>query len=77
MIQNMIYLCYRTDEWLSNDSKELVYVGEEIEDCIAQLVTYKDMTEEQADDIRSMLQSQCNGLGYEWVFETAYTNAFV
>ena len=32
-----VYLVWQTDEWLSNSSKVLAYVGEDYEDCVAQI----------------------------------------
>jgi hypothetical protein len=76
MEQIPIYLCYRTDRWLSTDSKRLIYTGEDIEDCIAQLEAYEGMTKEQAKQVREDGQSQCTGAEYEWIVEKQYLNTF-
>ena len=49
---HVIYLVYRTDEWHSLASRELVYIGEDMEDIIAQLMVHRGMTEEDAKEIR-------------------------
>lgn len=74
MKQKQIYLCYETDCWHSNSSRVLRYVGEDKEDCIAQLQAHRGMTNEQAEQVREMDQSQCDG--YEWLFEKVLINAF-
>lgn len=76
MEQKPIYLCYETDAWCSNSSRVLRYIGEDKEDCIAQLKAYRQMTDEQARQVRETDQSQCNDLDYEWLFEKVLTNAF-
>lgn len=73
----MIYIFYRTDQWLSNESREMVYISDSLENGIAQCKAYRDMTEEQAEQIREMQQSQCNNLDYEWIAETHKINTFV
>ena len=60
METRLIYLVYRTDEWHSLVSRELVYIGEDMEDIIAQLIAYRGMTEDDANEIRSTHQTQCN-----------------
>lgn len=34
------------------------------------------MTEEDANEVRSILQTQCNNRDYEWKFEALQLNAF-
>ena len=60
MKTKVIYLVYRTDEWHSLASRELVYIGEDMEDIIAQLIVHRGMTEDDAKAIRCILQTQCN-----------------
>ena len=76
METRLIYLVYRTDEWHSLASRELVYIGEDMEDIIAQLIAYRGMTEDDANEIRSTHQTQCNNRDYEWEFETQRLNTF-
>jgi hypothetical protein len=72
----IVYLVYRTDSWHSLNSRELVYIGEDMEVIIAQLKAYRGMTEDDANEIRSILQTQCNNRDYEWEFEAQQINAF-
>ena len=71
-----IYLAYKTDNWHSTSSYELIYIGEDIEDVIAQLRAYSGMTEEQAEEVRAHRQSQCNNIGYEWDIQEQHLNCF-
>jgi hypothetical protein len=50
-------------------SRELVYIGEDMEDIIAQLIAHRGMAEDETKAIRCILQTQCNNRGYEWEFE--------
>lgn len=76
MSNTIVYLCYRTDAWLSRDSRELVYIGEDKEDAIAQLIKYEGMTEKQSDQVREIGQSQSSGNDFEWLFEEVRLNCF-
>ena len=66
-----VFLFYRTDNWNSRESKDLVYIGTNREASIKKLMKLESepITEEQAEDIRRMNQSQCNNVGYEWEVE--------
>ena len=66
-----VYLFYRTDVWNSIESMELIYIGTSKETSIKKLMKLdcEPITEEQAEDIRRMNQSQCNNVGYEWVVD--------
>ena len=72
----IVYLVYRTDPWHSLNSRELVYIGEDMEVIIAQLKTHRGITKEDANEVRSILQTQCNNRDYEWKFEAQQLNAF-
>lgn len=71
-----VFLFYRTDEWNSKNSYDMVYVGTNKEASIKKLMKLDSdpITEEQAEDIRRMSQSQCNNIGYEWVVEEWQAN---
>ena len=66
-----VFLFYRTDNWNSRESKDLVYIGTNREASIKKLMKLESepITGEQAEDIWRMNQSQCNNVGYEWVVE--------
>jgi hypothetical protein len=49
METRLIYLVYRTDEWHSLASRELVYIGEDMEDIIAHSVSGYDRGRCQRD----------------------------
>lgn len=67
----LVYIFYRTDQWNTRSSEDLVYIGTNKEASIKKLMKLEDdpITEEQAADLRRMNQSQCSGLSYESVIE--------
>uniref|UniRef100_A0AB33J1P4 Uncharacterized protein n=1 Tax=Prevotella sp. GTC17254 TaxID=3236794 RepID=A0AB33J1P4_9BACT len=71
-----IYLFYKTDAWLSTDSRELVYIGEDFVDACTQLVTHKRITEEDVKQLMNFRQTQCNNRGWEWIVDEQRVNAF-
>ena len=72
----LVYIFYRTDQWNTRSSEDLVYIGTNKEASIKKLMKLKDdpITKEQADDLRRMNQSQCCGLSYEWVIKPCRVN---
>ena len=62
----LVYIFYRTDQWNTRSSEDLVYIGTNKEASIKKLMKLEDdpITEEQAADLRRMNQSQCSGLSY-------------
>lgn len=72
----LVYIFYRTDQWNTRSSEDLVYIGTNKEASIKKLMKLEDdpITEEQAADLRRMNQSQCSGLSYEWVIEACRVN---
>lgn len=72
----LVYIFYRTDQWNTRSSEDLVYIGTNKEASIKKLMKLEDdpITEEQAADLRRMNQSQCSGLSYEWVIEPSRVN---
>lgn len=71
-----VFLFYRTDDWNTHASKDLVYIGTNKMASVKKLMKLdsEPITEEQAEDIRHMNQSQCNNVGYEWVVEEWQVN---
>lgn len=61
MEQKSIYLCYETDKWHTNASKVLVYLGENLEDCIAQLRKEFDLVPSDCD----FLNNEMHTVGFE------------
>ena len=45
-------MVYRTDAWHSCNSRELVYIGENLDDTIAQLVAYRGLNKDDAEEPR-------------------------
>ena len=55
-----VYLVFRTDKWHSHASRELLYIGDNLDCTIAQIEEYTECTKEQAKQLRDFGQSQCN-----------------
>lgn len=72
----LVYIFYRTDQWNTRSSEDLVYIGTNKEASIKKLMKLEDdpITKEQAADLRRMNQSQCSDLSYEWVIEPCRVN---
>ena len=72
----LVYIFYRTDQWNTRSSEDLVYIGTNKEASIKKLMKLEDdpITKEQAADLRIMNQSQCSGLSYELVIEPCRVN---
>lgn len=79
MIQETIYLCYETDKWITRESKELAYIGTDLEDCIAQLAAKFELTETNKEQLRTNFQtiSQQGQGKYGYIIEEERTNSFV
>lgn len=73
-----VYLVFRTDSWHSYASRELVYIGDDLDCTIAQIEAHTDCTKKQAEQLREFGQSQCNeGVDYEFDIEEYEINTFV
>ena len=76
-----LYLFYRGDSWLTYSSLELVMVCDNIEtgirECQYSSKIDDKMTAEQAEQVRSMNQSQCNNVDYEWFVQTIKINEVI
>ena len=73
----IIYLFYRTDSWHSRNSRELVYVTDDLERGITACQTYLGMTDDQAKQVRETLQSQSNNTDNEWDVESIEPNTIL
>lgn len=73
----VVFLFYRTDQWNTRSSEDLVYVGTNKEASIKKLMKLEDdpITDEQAAELQWMNQSQCSGLSYEWVIKPCKVNS--
>lgn len=55
MKQETIYLCYETDGYLTYKSRDLVYIGTDLEDCIAKLeAIHFEFDEKNKEDLRKI-----------------------
>lgn len=73
-----VYLVFITDKWHSSESRELIYVGDDLDSTIAQIEAHTECTKEQAEQLREYGQSQCNeGVDYEFDIEEVEVNTFV
>ena len=53
MTQETIYLCYETDGYLTYKSRQLAYIGTNLEDCIAKLeAVHFEFDEKNKEDLR-------------------------
>lgn len=75
MEQTKIYLCYQTDVWHSGASKRLVYIGDDMWDCVAQLGKEFNLNEKHEQQLRD--DHQTRGIGtYELLIEEERLNCF-
>lgn len=76
MTQETIYLCYEADKWISRESKELAYIGTDLEDCIAQMAHEFELNERNKEQLRTNGQTISED-GYGYIIEEEKTNSFV
>lgn len=76
MTQETIYLCYEADKWISRESKELAYIGTDLEDCIAQIAREFELNERNKEQLRTNGQTISED-GYGYIIEEERTNCFV
>lgn len=76
MEQKSIYLCYETDKWHTNASKVLVYLGESLEDCIAQLRQEFDLVPSDCDFLRNEMHTVGFEKDCELLIEEERLNCF-
>ena len=72
MEQPTIYLCYE----MSSEYKRLVYLGEDLEDCIAQLSQEFDLIPSDCDILRNELHTVGFKEGLELLIEEERLNCF-
>lgn len=51
-----IYLVWQTDEWLSHSSKVLAYIGEDYEDCCAQIAKECHLNSDDEEELLANAQ---------------------
>ena len=65
-----LYILYSTDPWLSEDSKKIegVFSTERLLNAgMAKLLELGEMTAEQIEQVKSIMQSQLSGLDKEYM----------
>ena len=75
MTQETIYLCYEADKWISRESKELAYIGTDLENCIAQMAHEFELNERNKEQLRTNRQTISED-GYGYIIEEERTNCF-
>lgn len=79
MEQKTIYLAYTTDAWISQDSKHLEYVGDNIYDVAAQITHYFRLSHLQEKELIENRQTidQVVDCKIGFLIEEVTLNAFV
>ena len=70
-----VYFLYRTDEHLSTDSKELLFIGN-LPNCIKAASKF-NATDTQINELWYHKQSQLNNVGYEFMLEHHTLNEYI
>ena len=55
-----VYLLFRTDNWHSVNSKELVFIGDSVDKCCWAAHWQEGASNEQVKQLKWQNQSQCN-----------------
>ena len=50
-MEKSIYLVWQTDQWLSSNSKVLAYIGEDYEDCVAQITKECNLNSDDEEEL--------------------------
>lgn len=72
MEQQPIYLCYEN----YSVSRKLIYIGQDYEDCLAQIAKEYDLTKSDIESLRDDGQTHCYHAGVELSIEEQTLNAF-
>lgn len=79
MKQEKIYLVYETDVWECKNDRNLIYIGTDLYDTVAQMRGEYELYDEECTKLekdRSIYLSS-NGVRFKLVIEESLTNAFV
>ena len=57
-------------------TRELVYIGENMEETIRKMVDFLSLTEEDAKQLRQWRQTSCNNRDFEVMIERQFVNDF-
>ena len=58
-----IYLVWQTDVWFSNKSKVLAYIGEDYDDCVAQIAKELNLSHDDKKGLSENAQVSTNDFG--------------
>jgi hypothetical protein len=58
-----IYLVWQTDVWVSNKSKVLAYIGEDYDDCVAQISKELKLSCEEEEELSENAQVSTKDFG--------------
>ena len=58
-----IYLVWQTDVWVSNKSKVLAYIGEDYDDCVAQIAKELNLSHDDENELSENAQVSTNDFG--------------
>ena len=64
-----VYLLFRTDNWHSVKSKELVFIGDSVDKCCWAAHWQEGASNEQVKQLKGQNQSQCNNRENEFEIE--------
>ena len=73
-MEREIYLVWQTDEWLSHSSKVLAYIGEDYEDCCAQIA--KECHLNRDDEKELLVNAQVRRADDGFFIESVIINCF-
>lgn len=74
-MRQQIFLLYRTDEHLANESKELLYIGN-LPNCFKAAREF-GASDAQIDELGAYRQSQLSNTDYEFIIEQYSLNDYV
>ena len=69
-----VYLLFRTDNWHSVNSKELVFIGDSVDKCCWAAHWQEGASNEQVKQLKWQNQSQCNNRENEFEIERREVN---
>lgn len=76
MEKKLVFLVYQTDAWHTVKTRDLVYIGENMEETIRIMVDFLSLTEEDAKQLRQWRQTSCNNRDFEVMIERQFVNDF-
>lgn len=62
-MEKSIYLVWQTDVWFANKSKVLAYIGEDYDDCVAQIAKELKLSYEEEKELSENAQVSTKDFG--------------